>query len=113
MTFLLVGLGASVGAFFRNELTSLSQKIKIDFPVITLLINIFGALALGLFTAHINAGGLLLFLGTGFCGGFTTYGTLNMELSQLWFQRRFFRCFLYFALTYIIGILGFVIGIHL
>ncbi|WP_125591234.1 FluC/FEX family fluoride channel [Companilactobacillus jidongensis] len=113
MTFLLVGFGASIGAFFRNELTALSQKIKWDFPVITLLINIFGALLLGIFTAHVHAGGLLLFLGTGFCGGFTTYGTLNMELSQLWFQRRFFRCFLYFALTYIIGILGFIIGIHL
>lgn len=113
MNFLLVGFGASIGAFFRNELTTLSQRIKVDFPVITLLINIFGALLLGIFTANIHGGGLLLFVGTGFCGGFTTYGTLNMELSQLWFQRKFFRCFLYFALTYIIGILGFIIGMHL
>ncbi|AKP02593.1 fluoride efflux transporter FluC [Companilactobacillus pabuli] len=111
MNFLIVGLGASVGAILRNELTLLQSKIKIDFPVITLLINIFGALLLGIFTAQIHNAALLL-LGTGFCGGFTTFGTLNMELSQLWFQRRFVRCFLYFSLTYIFGILGFVIGIH-
>ncbi|WP_125763326.1 fluoride efflux transporter FluC [Companilactobacillus hulinensis] len=113
MSVFIVGFGAGIGAFLRNELTSLSQKIKVDFPIMTLLINIVGAFALGIFTAHIHNGSLLLFLGTGFCGGFTTYGTMNMELSQLWFQKRFVRCFLYFALTYIIGILGFVVGINL
>ena len=112
MNFLIVGLGASLGAILRNELTLLQSKIKIDFPVITLLINILGALLLGIFTAQIHNGALLLLLGTGFCGGFTTFGTLNMELSQLWFQRRFVRCFLYFILTYIFGILGFVIGVQ-
>lgn len=112
MSILIVGFGAGIGAFFRNELTLLSRKITIDFPIITLLINIVGAFALGIFTANLN-GSLLLFVGTGFCGGFTTYGTMNMELSQLWFQKKFGRCFLYFALTYIIGILGFIVGINL
>ena len=31
MNFLIVGLGASVGAILRNELTLLQSKIKIDF----------------------------------------------------------------------------------
>jgi len=113
MNFLLVGFGATIGAFLRNELTLLQSKIKIDFPVITLLINIVGAIMLGIFTAQIHNGAILLLLVTGFCGGFTTFGTLNMELSQLWFQHRLWRCFFYFILTYIFGILGFVIGIHI
>ncbi len=113
MNFLLVGFGATIGAFLRNELTQMQSKIKFDFPVVTLLINIFGALLLGIFTAQIHNGAILLLLGTGFCGGFTTFGTFNMELSQLWFQHRLWSCFIYFILTYIFGILGFVIGIHI
>ncbi|MQS75393.1 fluoride efflux transporter FluC [Companilactobacillus halodurans] len=111
--FLLVGFGATVGAFLRNELTLQQSRIKLDFPIVTLLINIFGAIFLGILTAQIHNGAILLLLGTGFCGGFTTYGTFNMELSQLWFQHRLGRCFLYFILTYIFGILGFVVGIHI
>jgi len=113
INFLLVGFGAAIGAFLRNELTFQQTKIKIDFPIITLLINISGALLLGIFTAQIHNGAILLLLGTGFCGGFTTYGTLNMELSQLWFQHRWWSCFCYFLLTYVFGILGFVVGIHI
>lgn len=113
INFLLVGFGAAVGAFFRNELTVQQSKIKIDFPIITLLINITGSLLLGIFTAQIHNGAILLLLGTGFCGGFTTYGTFNMELSQLWFQHRLGRCFLYFILTYGFGILGFFVGINI
>ncbi|MFH5810164.1 fluoride efflux transporter FluC [Companilactobacillus sp. FL22-1] len=111
--FLIVGCGATLGAFLRNELTQLQAKIAIDFPIITLLINISGAILLGILTAQIHDGAILLLLGTGFCGGFTTFGTFNMELSQLWFQRRMWRCFWYFLLTYVFGIIGFVIGIHI
>ncbi|GEO79808.1 integral membrane protein, CcrB [Companilactobacillus mindensis DSM 14500] len=110
---LLVGFGATIGAFLRNELTLQQAKLKIDFPIVTLFINIFGAILLGIFTAQIHNGAILLLLGTGFCGGFTTFGTFNMELSQLWFQHRLGRCFLYFVLTYIFGILGFIVGIHI
>jgi len=110
---LLVGLGAGIGAYFRNVLTRLSPKIKIDFPVMTLLINILGSFILGYLTASVTDKKMLLFLGTGICGGFTTFGTFNMELSQLWFQRRFVSCLIYFSLTYVFGILGFIIGIHI
>lgn len=113
INFLLVGFGATVGAFLRNELTLQQSKIKIDFPIITLLVNIIGAIFLGIFTAQIHNGAILLLLGTGFCGGFTTFGTFNMELSQLWFQHRLWSCFFYFLLTYVFGILGFIVGIHI
>ena len=83
MNFLIVGLGASLGAILRNELTLLQSKIKIDFPVITLLINILGALLLGIFTAQIHNGALLLLLGTGFCGGFTIFGTFEHGIKSI------------------------------
>ena len=113
MNIVLVACGATLGAFFRNELTLASRKIKIDFPWMTLLINVVGAFLLGMITATIGSKALLLFLGTGFCGGFTTFGTFNFELSQLCFQRRYYLCLFYFCLSYIFGILGFVIGMQI
>ncbi|MFC6323974.1 fluoride efflux transporter FluC [Companilactobacillus baiquanensis] len=110
---LLVGFGAAFGAYIRNFLTLISRKVKIDFPFMTMLINISGSFVLGYLTASVTDKKMLLFLGTGICGGFTTFGTFNMELSQLWFQRRFISCLIYFSLTYIFGILGFIIGIHI
>lgn len=110
MNVVLVALGATVGAYFRNELTIASRRIKIDFPWMTLTINIVGAFILGLVTAKIENKALLLFIGTGICGGFTTFGTFNFELSQLWFQHRYVRCFIYFCLSYLFGILGFALG---
>ncbi|WP_125772211.1 fluoride efflux transporter FluC [Companilactobacillus furfuricola] len=110
MNVVIVALGASFGAFFRNELTQASRKVKIDFPWMTLLINIAGSFILGSVTAKIKDNVLLLFLSTGFCGGFTTFGTFNFELSQLWFQKQYLRCFVYFASSYSLGILGFILG---
>ncbi|AKP68042.1 fluoride efflux transporter FluC [Companilactobacillus ginsenosidimutans] len=112
MNVLLVALGSTVGACFRNELTVASRKTKIDFPWMTLLINIAGSFILGLVTAKINNKAMLLFLGTGICGGFTTFGTFNFELSQLWFQKRYVSCFVYFIAAYVFGILGYIIGMQ-
>ncbi|KRL65853.1 integral membrane protein, CcrB [Companilactobacillus versmoldensis DSM 14857 = KCTC 3814] len=113
MNVVLVALGATLGAYLRNELTVASRKVKLDFPWMTFLINAVGAFLLGVVTAKIGNKAILLFLGTGMCGGFTTFGTFNFELSQLWFQHRYVRCFIYFCLSYIFGILGFALGIQL
>lgn len=106
----LVAFGATLGAYFRNELTQAANKIKIDFPWVTLIINIAGSFILGLVTAKISNKAWLLFWGTGLCGGFTTFGTFNFELSQLWFQHRYVRCLLYFGSSYLFGILGYFLG---
>lgn len=110
MNIVLVAFGATLGAYFRNELTRTARNIKIDFPWMTLLINIFGAFILGAVTAKISNNAWLLFLGTGLCGGFTTFGTFNFELSQLWFQRRYLRCLAYFSSAYLLGIIGYFLG---
>ncbi|WP_300559567.1 CrcB family protein [Companilactobacillus sp.] len=111
MNIVLVALGATIGATARNELTRLSRKIPIDFPWMTLIINVVGSFVLGMLTAKIVNKALLVFLGTGICGGFTTFGTFNYELSQLWFQKRYIVCFLYFCSSYLFGLLGFLLGI--
>lgn len=110
MNIVLVALGATLGAYLRNELTQAASRIKIDFPWMTLLINIFGAFILGAVTAKISNNMWQLFLGTGLCGGFTTFGTFNFELSQLWFQHRYCGCLIYFGSAYFFGISVYFLG---
>lgn len=81
MTPLLVALGAAIGAPLRFVIASVLDQA--DFPRGTLLVNIAGSFLLGLFVGGGVAGGALAFLGTGFCGGFTTYSAFAVQTHRL------------------------------
>ena len=48
----------------------------------------------------------------GVLGGYTTFSTLNSELSQLWFRRRYHIFFGYWLLTYGLGLLVAAAGFY-
>lgn len=78
------GLGA-VGRFVADGL--LRTVLGRAFPWATLIINVTGSLLLGIFTglaAHqaVDSHALLI-VGTGFCGGFTTFSTASFETARL------------------------------
>lgn len=82
---LFVALGGAAGAVCRYLLGLIN--IRIDFPVITLAINLIGAVIIGFVTGlaaeksiHTN---ITLLLKTGFCGGFTTFSTFSLETLTL------------------------------
>lgn len=83
--FIFVGLGGAVGAMLRYAVSLLPYRGT--FPVLTLVTNILGALAIGLITGTAARRqvpeGLVLFLKTGVCGGFTTFSTFSLEAWQL------------------------------
>ncbi|WP_241685219.1 fluoride efflux transporter CrcB [Companilactobacillus metriopterae] len=106
---MLVGLGSGLGAYLRTEISSWFGNWELDFPLGTMLINIVGSFLLGIFTVK-TSNNWLLFLGTGFCGGFTTFSTFNLEATDLWFQKKFYRWTIYLILTYILGIFAFIMG---
>ena len=101
-SLILVGLGGSLGAAAREGLV-LALPNDGGVPWAILLANIVGALILGLLlstlTRHASQhpspaparrGAMLprrrslqLLLGTGFCGGFTTYSTLAVGFMSL------------------------------
>lgn len=82
--FLLVCLGAGVGAPGRYLLDRAIQSRHTTLvPWGTLTINLSGSFLLGvLYGSEVNSDVLLL-VGTGFCGAFTTYGTFAFESVRL------------------------------
>jgi fluoride exporter len=87
----LVGLGSAVGGVLRYYLgrfvdTGLGGP---DFPWGTFAINVSGSFVLGVLALLINERlppdfrWAYLLLGTGFCGGFTTFSTFEWETFQL------------------------------
>ncbi|WP_414050472.1 fluoride efflux transporter CrcB [Macrococcus animalis] len=99
---LYVVLGAPLGAMLRYLV---SQKLNGAFPFGTLMINLLGALPLG-FVARLDQS-MMLLLGTGFLGAFTTFSTFNVEIVQLFKERRL-AAIVYLSLSYIIGPLLFL-----
>ena len=80
MTALLVALGAAVGAALRFEVAS---RYDGRFPVGTLAVNLLGSFVLGLVSALALGQHPLALLGTGFCGGFTTYSAFAVQTHGL------------------------------
>lgn len=84
------GLGAVLRFITDGTLrTVLGRK----FPWGTLLINVTGSFILGLLTGFVLrnevSNNLQLIIGTGFCGGFTTFSTSIFEAVRLIEERRY------------------------
>lgn len=93
MSFLLVALGAAVGAPLRYLVDRAVQgRHDSLFPWGTFTVNVAGSLILGLLVGGANAvpGGLMQLLGTGLCGALTTYSTFGFETIRLIEDRAWF-----------------------
>lgn len=101
MTPLLVALGGGVGAALRFLI---GHRWDGRVPVGTFVVNVLGSFLLGLLTGFALDDQLLALLGTGFCGGFTTYSAFAVQTHAIG-QRRARHGALYAALT-IIAALG-------
>lgn len=91
MTTLLIALCGGVGAVARFVVDAeVRRRVRGSFPVGTFVINVLGSFVLGILTgaATHHAGWLSptakAALGTGFCGGFTTFSTASVETTRLW-----------------------------
>ena len=99
------GLGALVRYFF--------SRYNKDFimPLGTLIVNLLGCFLIGLCYNHVESKEVYLILATGFCGGLTTFSTLNDELQRLINDKKAF--YSYLLLTYLLGFLAIFLGILL
>ena len=77
--FVLVGVGGVLGALARHLLGERIDARTGD----TLAVNVVGSFLLGGLLAAPVGESLLLFVGTGFCGAFTTFSTFAFETVRL------------------------------
>lgn len=82
MTALLVALGGAVGAALRFTIASRYDEPR-GWPSGTLVVNVTGSALLGALSAMALSGHAVALLGTGFCGGFTTYSAFAVQTHGL------------------------------
>lgn len=110
---ILVAAGGAAGAVCRY-LVSL-VPVKADFPVMTFVTNLAGAFLIGLIVGLAanrwsESPRLVLFLKTGFCGGFTTFSTFSLEIVQLLEKGRLFTGVGYAVVSVVACLTGVVLG---
>lgn len=87
--FLLIMLGGAIGAASRYQLARLAtERLGPAFPWGTLIVNLSGGFLMGLLAGLVVRDGpsaqpLLLFLGVGLLGGFTTFSGFSIEAVQM------------------------------
>ena len=115
----LVALGGAVGTYARAVV---SLVVPDPALVATLAVNLVGAFALGYLATRLadGAGGELrrrrgarLLLGTGVCGGFTTYSLIALQAAMLMQRGDVPVAVLYGATTLALGAVATMLGIVL
>ncbi|MFS4488531.1 fluoride efflux transporter FluC [Dietzia kunjamensis] len=121
----LVALGGAAGTYAR---VVVSLVVPDPALVATLAVNLVGAFALGYLATRLADGagrdgarpgrerrrrGVRLLLGTGFCGGFTTYSLVALQAARLMDRGDVPVAVLYGATTLALGAVATMLGIVL
>lgn len=112
---LAVGAGGFIGSIFRYLIGLAPVLHRGALPFQTLLVNVIGAIAIGIIVrASESYGGLnanlVLFLKVGVCGGFTTFSTFALESLNIMQEGRGIISLLYIAASVVLCVVGVYIG---
>lgn len=106
----MVGAGGFLGAVARFVMVrAVDSRLNQYFPYGTFAVNILGCFLIGVIAGAADrhpAGGdqIRLFLGTGFCGGFTTFSAFASENHLLLGDGLWSTGLLYTALSVVLGV---------
>jgi len=109
----LVGLGGAIGSNARYwlGLWFRAQPWAQHYTWGTFAINVSGSLVLAVVAAIFRdkASPGFLLLGTGFCGGYTTFSTFSMEVSESIHRGRWDLAALYAGSSVVAGLIAFMV----
>lgn len=113
MNFLFVAFGGAIGAVARYAVSLI--PVKTEFPVLTLITNIIGAVLIGFIVGIAGSNSnvsknAILFFKTGVCGGFTTFSTFSLEACNLFAEKQYAMSGVYVVLSCIGCIFGVLCG---
>lgn len=116
--FLLVGAGGALGAMARYGFSSIIGRLwPMSFPLATLLVNIIGSIAMGLFVGLMakllpaNQEELRLFVAVGIFGGFTTFSSFSLDTIVLIERGELIQAITYVALSVVVCLIGLYLGL--
>ncbi|MFO0935298.1 MAG: CrcB family protein [Gemmataceae bacterium] len=113
---MLIAFAGAGGTLARHGVNVLFRTLKWSdtFPWHTFIINLTGSFLLGtLAVALKDRPHLLIILGVGFCGGFTTFSSFSLEIAKMIGEQRFAAAGLYALGSLALGILGAVLGMRM
>ncbi|MBL4746879.1 MAG: fluoride efflux transporter CrcB [Flavobacteriaceae bacterium] len=115
--FLLIFIGGGFGSMARY---AVGKWLNTDnsIPYGTMLANVLGCFIIGLVMGYIlksnsSHQNLALLIGTGFCGGFTTFSTFALENQTLLKNGDFLHFFYYAFGSILLGFFAVFLGIFL
>ncbi|MDR2205995.1 MAG: fluoride efflux transporter CrcB [Flavobacteriaceae bacterium] len=116
-TIFYIFVGGGLGSVLRFLISNFTQKLWniSTFPMGTLVVNITGCFAVGIFSSYFLKvdSGLKFLLITGFCGGYTTFSAFSAENYSLWQSGNYFTLILYILLSLLLGFLAVVLGFQI
>ena len=117
MLYLIVFLGAGIGGALRHGVNvGAARLFGYGFPFGTLIVNIAGSFAMGLFAGYFAfrpgiAQHMRLFLTTGVLGGFTTFSAFSLELMLLIERGQAATALTYGAVSVLAGLTALYLGL--
>ncbi|WP_375406957.1 fluoride efflux transporter CrcB [uncultured Amnibacterium sp.] len=115
--FLLLSIAGGVGSVLRFVVDGVVRdRFGARLPWGTAIINVSGSFLLGLLTGLVTRGlptEVVLVLGTGLLGGYTTFSTASVEAIRLLQQRRVAASLLYGLGVLVLSIAAALLGLAL
>lgn len=114
MQYLIVAAGGAAGSLARFLIArKISERYTTGFPIGTFLVNITGAILLGIVSSAGLAGDKYTLLGEGFLGAYTTFSTFMYEGFNLFQDNEKLNALIYILGSLILGIIGFTTGVEI
>lgn len=108
---LLVAFGGGVGSWLRWRIDSaIKQRTRSDLLVSLLVINTLGSLILGALYGLTDSWWLLALVGTGLCGGFTTFSSASADAVLLFRRDRAFPALISVVGMALLAVAAFALG---
>jgi CrcB protein len=106
-----VFVGGALGTLARAALSTVAVPEPGHWPWPTFIVNIVGAFLLGYFTTRLLerlpvSSYRRPLLGTGVCGGLTTFSTMQVEIVRMLEQHHYGLAFSYTAVSIVVGLLA-------